>query len=109
MFIIVKRELRTLTETNNSEAEWHSIPKINWDWFRGGRKKNWGSFRGRYHFGVNLKIDHFGVGIISGAVRVLEHSLLSTELYNDVPRRSLGTFAHWHTNNIKNLNKGLYL
>ena len=38
--------------------------------------------------------DHFGVGIISGAVQVLEHSLLSTELYNDSPRRSLGTFAH---------------
>ena len=38
--------------------------------------------------------DHFGVGIISGAVQVLQHSLLSTELYNDAPRRSLSTFAH---------------
>ena len=49
--------------------------------------------------------DHLGVGIISEAVQVLEHSLLSTELYNDAPRRSLGTFAHWHTNNVTNLNK----
>ena len=38
--------------------------------------------------------DHLGVGIISEAVQVLEHSLLSTELYNDAPRSSLGTFAH---------------
>ena len=45
----------------------HSIPKINWGSFRGRREEKWGSFRGR--FGNNFRVgDHFGVGIILGAV-----------------------------------------
>ena len=42
---------------------YHSIPKI-----------KWGSFRGRHHFGLvwdHFRVgDHFGVGIISGAVHI---------------------------------------
>ena len=30
---------------------YHSIPKIKWGSFRGGREEKWGSFRGRDHFG----------------------------------------------------------
>ena len=41
---------------------YHSIPKIKWGSFRGRREEKWGSFRGRFW-------DHFGVGIISGAVQ----------------------------------------
>ena len=42
---------------------YHSL--IPWGSFRGGQEEKWGSFRGRDHFRVG---DHFGVGIISGAV-----------------------------------------
>ena len=38
---------------------YHSIPKINWGSFRGGREEKWGSFQGQ--FGDHLRVgDHFG-------------------------------------------------
>ena len=45
---------------------YHSL--IPWGSFRGRQEEKWGSFRGRFgdHFEVG---DHFGVGIISGAVQ----------------------------------------
>ena len=45
----------------------HSI--IPWGSFRGRQEEKWGSFRGQFgdHFRVG---DHFGVGIISGAVQI---------------------------------------
>ena len=42
----------------------HSI--IPWGSFRGQREEKWGSFQGRDHFGVNLRIIS-GLGIISGS------------------------------------------
>ena len=47
----------------------HSI--IPWGSFRGRQEEKWGSFRGQFedHFRVG---DHFGVGIISGAVQAEE-------------------------------------
>ena len=41
---------------------YHSIPKINKGSFRRRCEEKWGSFQGRYYFGVDL-------GIISGAVK----------------------------------------
>ena len=49
---------------------YHFIPKINWGSFRGRREEKWGSFRGQ--FGDLFRVgDHFGFGIISGAVQVI--------------------------------------
>ena len=60
---------------------YHSIPKIKWGSFRGRREEKWGSFRGRREekwgsfrgrFGDHFRVvDHFGVGIILGAVQFL--------------------------------------
>ena len=45
---------------------YHSL--IPWGSFRGRQEEKWGSFRGQ--FGDNFRVgDHFGVGIISGAVQ----------------------------------------
>ena len=51
----------------------HSIPKINWRSFRDRREEKWGSFRGRYHFGV---------GIISGAVQIGDDALKVIKTFN---------------------------
>ena len=60
---------------------YHSIPKIKWGSFRGRREEKWGSFRGRFgdHFSVG---DHFGVGIISGAVHGLQVPLFELKQCN---------------------------
>ena len=50
--------------SNNSVAENHSIPIINWGSFRGRRDEG-----GRYHIGVELWTIISGLGIISGAVQ----------------------------------------
>ena len=61
---------------------YHSIPKIRWGSFWGRREEKWGSFRGRFgdHFRVE---DHFGVGIISGAVQYSQGFVLGPLLFTD--------------------------
>ena len=50
---------------------YHSL--IPWGSFRGRQEEKWGSFRGRS--GDHLRVgDHFGVGIISGAVQAARRS-----------------------------------
>ena len=50
--------------------------KIPWGSFRGRQEEKWGSFRGQFgdHFRVG---DHFGVGIISGAVQHYTNSVVN--------------------------------
>ena len=53
------------TENSPRTREKPLVPRV----FRGRREEKWGSFRGRFgdHFRVG---EHFGVGIISGAVHI---------------------------------------
>ena len=58
----------------------HSI--IPWGSFRGRQEEKWGSFRGQFghHFRVG---DHFGVGIISGAVQIFSEGYSRAKLFID--------------------------
>ena len=68
--LLVKLRLMSVHFNRSIGLGYHSILKINWGSFRGRREEKWGLFRGRFqdHFSVG---DHFGVGIISGAVQLL--------------------------------------
>ena len=69
---------------------YHSIPKINWGSFRGGREEKWGSFQGKFgdHFG-GCKAAKQGVGLMHYQV----YRVIMVSEINLVPRSH--SVLHW--------------
>ena len=66
--------------TEQSTIAHHSL--IPWGSFRGRQEEKWVSFRGQGRFG-----DHFGVGIISGAVQFLPKNTEKYPLHGSLSER----------------------